>query len=64
LSGYRLSNKAEADLEGILVYTVDMWGAEQADRYLSALGDCFDLIALQPFAAICIFFKIRKREER
>jgi len=25
-----------------------MWGAEQADRYLSGLEDCFDLIAQTP----------------
>jgi len=48
LKAYNLSNKAESDLESILLYTVDAWGEEQAERYLSDLVDCFDMIAERP----------------
>ena len=45
---YSLSKKAESDLEGILIYTLDRWGEEQAERYLQDLTDCFNLIAHNP----------------
>lgn len=48
MSAYRLSNKAESDIAGILIYTTDTWGEEQAERYLTGLADCFDLIVQTP----------------
>jgi toxin ParE1/3/4 len=46
--GYRLSNRAEVDLEAIADYTVDTWGPEQAIRYITGLLDCCERIALNP----------------
>lgn len=34
---FRLSRKAEEDLEGIWLYTLETWSKEQADRYLSLI---------------------------
>jgi len=48
LTEYRLSRLAQLDLEEILDYTVDRWGDVQADRYLSGLVKCFELIARRP----------------
>jgi toxin ParE1/3/4 len=48
LKRYKLSRRAESDLESILIYTVDTWSEEQADRYLSDLVECFELIAHSP----------------
>jgi toxin ParE1/3/4 len=36
--GYRLSPRAEADLEGIWNYTVETWSAEQAEAVGNAHG--------------------------
>jgi toxin ParE1/3/4 len=46
--GYRLSELAEDDLAGILDYTLDTWGAGQADRYLDLLVLCFERIVGLP----------------
>jgi toxin ParE1/3/4 len=43
---YRLTPLAEADLEGIWLYTRDNWSAQQADRYH---GDI--IVALDDLAA-------------
>jgi len=42
------SPKAEADLAGILRYTLEQWGAAQTSRYLDRLVDTFDLLAHHP----------------
>lgn len=44
--GYRLTSGAEADLRSILEYTLDRWGAEQAEKYVSQIEQCLlDLVA-------------------
>jgi toxin ParE1/3/4 len=48
LPEYRLSNLARLDLIEIADYTVDMWGLEQANRYLDGLVDCFVRITQSP----------------
>lgn len=45
---YRLSTLAELDLAEIADYTTDVWGADQAERYLNSLVDCFARIAQIP----------------
>ena len=45
-AGYRLTSGAESDIRGILEYTLDHWGAEQADKYVLQLEHCLhDLCA-------------------
>ena len=44
----RFSLAAEADLLSIGEYSVHMWGAAQADRYLSELEDCCGRLARNP----------------
>ena len=44
----RLSQAAEADLLEIGQYTLDQWGASQADRYLYKLEACFQRLAKNP----------------
>lgn len=56
MPGYKLSRKAGSDLKDIYKYTYHEYGEEQADRYLSALEDAFELLSETPL--IC-----RKREE-
>ena len=43
-----VSVEAEADIDQIADYTTSTWGWRQADRYLAALEDGFDLIAQNP----------------
>lgn len=45
---YALRELARADLEAIWVYTVEQWGAKQAERYLQGLFDCFEELAANP----------------
>jgi toxin ParE1/3/4 len=42
---YRLSPKAEADLEEIWLYTFNNWSLEQADRYHDSLVEAFENLA-------------------
>ncbi|MBF0167062.1 MAG: type II toxin-antitoxin system RelE/ParE family toxin [Alphaproteobacteria bacterium] len=42
---YRLSPKAEADLEEIWLYTFKNWSLEQADFYHEAIVDAFEDLA-------------------
>jgi toxin ParE1/3/4 len=42
---YRLSPRAEADLEEIWLYTFKNWSLEQADIYLNAFVDAFEELA-------------------
>ena len=48
MSEYHLSALAELDLADIVDYTVDVWGEEQAERYLDSLVACFFRIAQMP----------------
>ena len=46
LGGYRLTSEAASDLKGILDYTLDRWGAEQADKYVLQVERCLhDLVS-------------------
>ena len=40
LAGYRLTSEAASDIKGILDYTLDRWGAEQADKYVLQIEQC------------------------
>jgi toxin ParE1/3/4 len=42
---YRLSPRAEADLEEIWLYTFKNWSLEQADGYHNAIVDAFEELA-------------------
>jgi toxin ParE1/3/4 len=48
---YRLSDAAEADLDGILDYTWTRYGADQAKRYYLELRDTMALLAGAPLIA-------------
>lgn len=45
---YRLSPRAEHDLEEIWLYTEGRWSAAQADRYTGALIDMIEELAANP----------------
>ena len=47
-AAYALRELAVADLEAIWVYTVEQWGVEQAERYLTSLFACFEDLAENP----------------
>jgi len=44
----RISRKAEEDLEGIWLYTLETWSKEQADRYLSLIFDEIEFLSINP----------------
>ncbi|HEX9198927.1 MAG TPA: type II toxin-antitoxin system RelE/ParE family toxin [Acidobacteriaceae bacterium] len=48
MSTWKLTRKARTDYAEILLYTIDAWGEEQAERYLALLLDGFDLLAQNP----------------
>ena len=43
--GYRLSPLAEADLEGIWLYTVETWSVQQAEIYHTTIISAFESLA-------------------
>lgn len=45
---YHFTGKAEHDLEGTIDYTVQQWGASQADTYLDGLETRAQLLADNP----------------
>lgn len=45
---YRISPRAERDLEEIWLYSQGRWSAEQADRYAGALIDMIEALAADP----------------
>ena len=47
-SSFRLNPRAKADLEGIFLYTLQMWSAAQADRYVLDLEKAFLALAQAP----------------
>lgn len=51
MAEYRLTPAAESDLEAIWVYTLERWGAEQADRYIDILTAAFAELAQSPKTA-------------
>ena len=48
MAAYRLSGKAEADLDGIHEYTIVHFGLAQARDYLNGLDERFGRLAEQP----------------
>jgi toxin ParE1/3/4 len=48
MAEYRLTPGAERDLTAIWSYTVQRWGAEQANRYTDLLTTAFAQLARQP----------------
>ena len=48
MASFRLSTRARADLSTIGRYTKKQSGADQTERYLLALEDCFALLANNP----------------
>jgi len=48
MRGYRLSRKAEADLQQIYLYSFENFGERQADAYTLGLSSCFNLLTEQP----------------
>jgi toxin ParE1/3/4 len=48
-ASYSIRELAEADLEKIWLYTIEEWGAEQADKYIRLLVSRFTWIAENPF---------------
>jgi toxin ParE1/3/4 len=51
MSEFRLTPAARRDLEGIWRYTLQQWGVEQANRYVDALTDTFQVLADLPKSA-------------
>jgi toxin ParE1/3/4 len=48
MADYVLSNTAEADLDGIYVYSFETFGETQADAYFLSLRDCLQTLAEKP----------------
>ena len=51
LTGYRLTPKAEDDLEAIWRYSAETWSAEQADTYIDTLTITIETIVAMPTIA-------------
>ncbi len=49
MNRYLLSESAENDLLGILLYTIKKWDEEQAGLYESQITNAFEEIAANPF---------------
>jgi toxin ParE1/3/4 len=45
MTGFVLTNRAEADLKSIGIYTQNKWGVRQRNRYLTALDKSFHALA-------------------
>lgn len=45
---YKISRKAEDDLEEIWLYTLEIWSKELADRYLNLIFDEIEFISINP----------------
>lgn len=45
---YKLLPKALGDLEGLWLYSVDKWGIEQTEQYLSELEQAFIFLSENP----------------
>jgi toxin ParE1/3/4 len=48
MSGYVLSPRARADLEGIWDYTAERWGVDQAEDYIRLLQRAIEIVADDP----------------
>ena len=49
MSGFRVQRVAGNRLDEIYVYTRDLWGEAQAERYINGLFACFEAIANKEF---------------
>ena len=49
MPSFTLTNMAKADLKDIGRYTLNKWGREQRNHYLSILDACFRQLAENPF---------------
>ena len=45
---YRLSPKAQDDMESVWLYTLSQWGHEQTERYIDDLAAAFNLLTNNP----------------
>ncbi len=45
---YQLTDEAARDVENILVYSVNSFGATQTEHYFEALKECIELLADNP----------------
>ena len=50
MAGYRLTRRADGDLDGIYEYTIAKFGLRQARNYLNGLLRCFEFLAESPAA--------------
>lgn len=48
---FRLTPAAERDLEGIWQYTCELWGVDQAHKYIDLLTQAFQALADAPMTA-------------
>ena len=48
MASFRFSRRAEADLTGIVAFTLRTWGEAQATDYLNQLEWCFQALADNP----------------
>lgn len=48
MARYKFTDKAERDLEAIIDYTLQQWGADQTHRYITGLEDHSQLLAENP----------------
>ena len=51
LAGYRLTPKAEIDLEDIWLYTAQTWSPDQADTYIDGLVRTIETLVAMPAIA-------------
>ena len=49
MTTYRVQDSASHRLDEIYVYTLETWGAAQAEAYIRGLFDCFEAIAARRF---------------
>lgn len=56
MTGYRLSRKADEDLQGIFRYTRDEHSIDRAAAYLTQLEECFLQLAENPELAQSVEF--------
>jgi toxin ParE1/3/4 len=48
MTGYVISPRAQADIDGIWDYTVERWDGDQAVRYIRAIQEAIETIAADP----------------
>lgn len=54
MADYRLAPRARQDLQAIWLYSRDLWGHDQADRYLGKIASAFGELAHAPeLAPLC-----------